>query len=324
MAYPAAMSSVAFGVPARIASSQAQRGDLRIRVQHREYVQDVAGASSGAYGVTQLNINPGLPTLFPWLSQLAGLFESYQFRSLKFQYKTQTNLTNGQGKALLSADWDVLDPAPTSKQAQLQERSMAEGAVWENFELNCDRQDLDKFGVQRFVRQGSVTNSDLKTYDVGMLNLGTSGLSTSSAVGELYVEYDVELMTPNTAPSPLSAHIAGGGSISNAAVLGTAPVITGSLPVTVDSTGEIITFHSPGQYLLELIVLGSLSAISVTAAVGAVGGGALASRDDGTGFVGSTIISVPVAGGTATFGSPTGTITASTLKIAQYQYSLGP
>jgi hypothetical protein len=97
-----------------ISSSLSGRGgDLRIRVKYREYVQDILGTA--AFTLAQLNINPGLAQLFPWLSGIAALFESYKFNNLKFCYESQTNATVS-GKAYFSADWDVTDVAPANKQ----------------------------------------------------------------------------------------------------------------------------------------------------------------------------------------------------------------
>jgi len=297
-------------------SSVNRRGDLRIRVRHREYVQDITGAGATTYGVQQLAINPGLTTLFPWLSQLANLFESYLFNKLSFQYRTET-ATSSTGKVILTADWDAADPAPGSKQAQLQERSKADGAVWQSFDLICDKQDLEKFGIQRYVRQGTLAaNLDVKTYDVGILNVGTYGASSSAASGELYVEYDVELITPQTSPAPLSAKVQAGGTISNAALNGTTPVVTGSLPLTIGA--DSITFNSSGQYLLEVNPTGTLSAITLTGSAGATATSLGTYISTGSFFLGSWIVNVPVAGGIVTWSAPTGTVTANATRIAQY------
>jgi hypothetical protein len=316
-----------------ITSSLSGRGgDLRIRVKHREYVQDILGTA--AFTLVQLNINPGLAQLFPWLSGIAALFESYKFNNLKFCYESQTNATVS-GKAYFSADWDVTDVAPANKQQQMQERSKASDMIFEDFCLNCDKNDLEKFGIQRYVRVGNApVGTDLKTYDVGVFNQSTQNCAVTTAVGELWVEYDLELITPNPSPNAgaLSAHLQGGGAISSAAVLGTAPLFLGSLPVSVDPTGEIITINAAGQYLMDLQVTGTLSALTLTAG-GAANTNNVATESmpvaspgvvtNGTAGCISWRLEVNVPGATFTFSAPTGTVTASTVRIAPYTYLNG-
>jgi len=307
-----------------IQSSSGRGGDLRIRVKHREYVQDILGTA--AYALVQLNINPGLAQLFPWLSGIAALFESYKFNRLKFCYESQTNATVS-GKAYFSADWDVTDVAPVNKQQQMQERSKASDMIFEDFCLMCDKNDLEKFGIQRYVRVGNApAGTDLKTYDVGVFNQATQNCAVTTAVGELWVEYDLELITPNPSQNggALSAKITAGGTVSNAAVLGTAPVIVGSLPVTVDPTGEIITINAVGQYLFELYVTGTLSALTITAGGAANTGNVYTALNsfvsNGSFAVISARLEVMVPGATFTFSAPTGTVTAAVVRLAPYTY----
>jgi hypothetical protein len=317
IAAPSAIGSVQGGSRPNISSLQ-RNGDLRIRVRHREYVQDIVG--SVVFANQQVNINPGLNTLFPWLSALAGLFESYQMNALKFQYRTESPSTQA-GKALLTVDWDVLDPSPTSKTQMLQERTKADGPAWENFDLICDLSDLLKFGVQRFVRSGlNPAGSDLKTYDIGMLNIASQGCTGAPTIGELWVEYDVELMTPNTTPLPVSSHIASGSAVSNAAIFGTAPVVLGNLNVT--ATGSTLVFNTVGQYLVEIFATGTLTALTSNTGTATV---VFANPVVGNGtnaFV-VHIISVTVPGQTMIYSGPTGTVTATATRVASYNTLLG-
>lgn len=244
---PAAFGSVRGASRPQISTGPRRDADLRIRVRHREYVQDITG--SVAFALQQLNINPGLASLFPWLSNLAALFESYQFNSLTFQFRTEGG-TAQAGKILLAVDWDVLDNPPATKQAMMQERTKADAQTWVNFDLVCDLRDLLKFGVQRYIRNGAAPSvSDLKTYDVGMFNLATQGVTGAPVVGELWVEYDVELITPNTAPLLLTTERFSGATPTSASIVGAAPVITGGALVTV--SGNVVTFLAAGKYFVH-------------------------------------------------------------------------
>jgi len=303
-------------------------GDLRIRVRHREYIQDVAG--SVAYAVSQLSINPGLFTTFPWLSGLAPLFESYKFNSLSFQFKTEKG-TSTTGKVFLSVDWDAADAAPTSKSQQLQERTAIDCAAWAMAQLNCDQADLLKFGVQRYIRTSAVAGTDIKTYDVGNLQVGTQGMADTSAVGELYVTYDVELITPQPnlgLVSPLSqAKIVGGGTVSKTAPYGTAPLQTGQLSVSVSNTGNgTLTFNQVGTYIVNQTVVGTgigsspnISGTAASTGLPSTALGALSSTQGGIAFY----VNVTAVGQTLVIDwSPETTITASTTYVASWVLGL--
>jgi len=213
-------------------------------------------------------------------------------------------------------DWDAADAAPTSKIQQLQDRTKADDAVWQNFNMPCDIQDLRKL-PQRYVRTGTLAaNLDIKTYDVGNMTFGTQG--STGTIGELWVEYDVELITPQPSPLPLSAKIVSTTSISNAAIFGSAAVITGSLPVT--ASASTLTFNSPGQYLVEFFLTGTLSAYTLTTGTAATT--ALVGVSSGAAIAISQAVNVTAAGQTLILSSPTGTVTAGVTRVAQYQYSL--
>lgn len=313
---PAAMGSMQTTSRPLIASSTSS-GDLRVRVRHREYVADITG--SVLFAVQQYSINPGLALLFPWLSQLANLFESYLVNGLKFQFRTES-ASSQPGKAMLAVDWDAADAVPDNKTGMMQERTKADSAVWADFNLICDLADLRKFGQQRFIRQGTApANTDIKTYDVGTLNVATQGVTSAPVIGELWVEYDIELITPNTAPTPSSAKIVAGGTISNAAVFGTAAVITG--PLSVTASASTLTFNTTGQFLVEIFPTGTLSAITSTTGT-ATEVVVINPVTNGASAVFSLAVTIKNPGETVILSSPTGTVTASTTRIAPYLASL--
>jgi hypothetical protein len=246
-----------------VVTSEMSSGDLRIRVRHREYVADVLG--SVAYAVTQYAINPGLASTFPWLSQLAACFESYKFRDLCFQYRTQA-ATASTGKALLSVDWDAADPAPSSKLLQLQERTKADDASWQNFDLPCDRADLAKFGVQRYIRPAALAaNLDIKTYDVGNLWVGVQGEANANAIGELWICYDVDLITPNQiTPAVPVPGVNNGQKIVSQLDPGPGTPFAGAISTGqsyVSVAPSTLTFLVAGQYLLEMNGTGTVMTI---------------------------------------------------------------
>lgn len=176
-----------------IRSGLENRGARSRRESNTEYIGEIAG--SIAFVVNSYPINPGQAATFPWLSQQATRFEKYRFHRLRFLYRTQKS-TATNGTVMFAADYDAADPLPSSKAQLLQNEDKERKAPWQEFELSCGPRNLaDTDGL--FVRPGAKPGgTDIKTYDLGKLLVATQGMADTSAVGELWVDYDVELMTP--------------------------------------------------------------------------------------------------------------------------------
>jgi hypothetical protein len=181
-----------------------RNGDCHI--VHREYVAEVLAQASSpsTYQVSQFPINPGQSQLFQWLSNIAQNFESYRFRKLRFCYETEAPSSLG-GSLILAIDYDASDAAPLSKQQMLAYRGSVRSAPWTECEHSSIGEDLNK-QKSYYVRPGvQPAGTDIKMYDVGNLWVATQGVTTGGATcGELYVEYDVLLMTPVYEQDPSS------------------------------------------------------------------------------------------------------------------------
>ncbi len=300
-------------------------GDGRMRIRHREYLADVSG--SVAFGATQYALNPGLVLSFPWLSTIAFQFESYLFRSLRFEFETQKS-TSTSGTVILAVDYDASDPAPSNKTQVMSYNGAVRSAVWAECEFVASVKDLHKFGQQRYLRYGNLSaNQDIKTYDVGNLWVCTQGCADTTAIGELYVSYEVELMTPQingqALLNSLSAVVTGV-SPTNSSFMGTTPTVLGGLPMTF--SGNTFTALTPCQLLICSFIVGT--GINVGPALG---GTALSSND------GSLVNSTNTQGFyqiianfrnpgdtlTITFTAIATTITASSTRVASYDYADG-
>jgi hypothetical protein len=215
-----------------------RNGDCRIR--HREYIQDItAGTGSpSVFSVQTLPVNPGQQSTFPWLSQLAQRFESYRFDSLKFCFETESPSTT-PGSLILGVDYDASDPAPVSKQQLMAYRSSVRSAPWEYCCHTSLSEDLHK-QKSYFVRPAGVpVSADVKLYDVGNLQVASQGATSAATLGELYVEYDVLLMTPS-----FDALSDNSGSMTSAATTVAAPFLNAVAlgPITLAAQALFPTF----------------------------------------------------------------------------------
>jgi len=167
-------------------------------IVNREYVGIVI---SGADTATQLYtcqtypIQPGMPTMFPWLSQVASTHQKYRFTKLVFTYVPVAS-TATVGRITMVYAVDPLDEMPTSKSELFQYPTSTEGSVWSPMTMNVDCSKAPLL----FTRIGLIVDSDVKTYDFGQLFIASSNTGVSSTVmGEIFVEYELELITPKPA-----------------------------------------------------------------------------------------------------------------------------
>jgi hypothetical protein len=255
MAAPLSLTQLYVNAPPR--SLPGKEGGVRFA--HREFVGDFDGGA--AFSVTGAPVNPGIPEMFPWLSYIALVYESYRFHRCKFilvplQPATQT------GQMFAVVDYDAADVAPGSKYEMLNKKGATACAVWMSLELALHAVDERALGRQRYVRHGSLAdNLDIKTYDVGNLFVGSQGLASTVSTFSLFVEYDVELFVPDfsvsTIAGAMSVKLYALSGISKTAIFGTAGTqqIAGGLDVEAD--GNTLTFNRPGQYLVSTQISGT-------------------------------------------------------------------
>ncbi len=256
-------------------------GDCRII--HREYVGEiVAGTGTPTpFTVASYPLNPGQVATFQWLSRVAVNYESYAFSALCFEYGTEAPSSLG-GTLVLSVDYDASDPAPVSKQQAMAYRSSVRSAPWKECEHSSLPEDLKK-SKTNFVRPGAQPpNTDIKTYDIGNLFVATQNATTSAATcGELWVSYDVTLMTPvyenGGGLVPVGGFIGsvGGAGCTPANPFGTNAAVDPTAYGLAVSLASRITFQWPGTYLAVF----SVSGTTVTDIPIAGGPGVVASPD---------------------------------------------
>lgn len=301
--------------------------DGRVKICHKEYVAEINGSvlfTSQEYG-----INPGLPLSFPWLNTMTSGYEAYRFTKLKYVYES-TSPTTIAGAVIIAVDFDPTDAAPTTKTQIMAYHNAVRGPAWESFAYTCDKADLAKFN-QKFIRSGRLkTSLDVLLYDVGNVFVATTGQASTAAVGELHVEYEVELITPQFDLSAYalatSAIVHSVGTVTATNWLGTSITEKGGVPVTLNTSPYGLNILVPGQYQFSLSLVGT-SLPASTPTITSVGNTvSLASSTTSAGsatFIFLVQIDVPSVPITISSLPSTGTITSSTVRIAHYAVSLG-
>jgi hypothetical protein len=217
-----------------------------ITIKHREYIGELNGSTT--FTAQSYQLQPGLSQSFPWLSGIANNFEKYKMHSIKLCY-VNVSATSERGRVTMAFDRDPLDSDPTSKIDLFSYNGAVEGAVWSPLELTVP---VDKDAL--FTRRGLISGTDLKTYDMGKLVVASSNNADTSIVGELFLEYNIELMIPQPASCPSAAYHATSG-VSKTAIFGTTLTQAGTFPATVTSSS--ITFHSTGYYAMSIQATGT-------------------------------------------------------------------
>lgn len=162
---------------------------------------------SVAFTETQFPVNPGQAGTFPWLSKEAILWEKYEFDKLEFEFRTTINefSANALGRVILGFDFDASDPPPASRSQAEISRPVTAQAPYFNQRLQIRKQDMSDVCKKHYVRAGNLPgSSDIKMYDVGVLNFGTDGNVNANEVGELWVHYSgtfhVQILDSVTTP----------------------------------------------------------------------------------------------------------------------------
>lgn len=296
-----------------------------IVVRHREYITDVT-TSTEHFAVDSWNLNPGLKGTFPWLSAMANQYESYRVLSFKAVYEPSC-ASNALGAIYLAIDYDAADNPPTNKQVMTSYSNCSKGPVWQRVECVAPRRDLEKMCTERYTRFSDLENVDIKTYDFGKLLVAT-GNGTGFMTGEVWLEYEIQLTTPQIPSEPeygASAKIITGVGVSAAAPFA-GSTISGGLPVEVVNSSTL-KFKTAGEYLIELFLNGTVMGYTP----------ADITRDDADVKLNSTIVSadqthttssysvkVKEAGGNLTFNfiPAVTTLVSAWANISPYAFSL--
>lgn len=241
-------------------------------ITNREFITNVTiGAIDN---IVSWNLNPGLPGVFRWLSPIAMRFEYYVFKRLGFSF-IPSCATATAGSVTIAMDPDPADITPTTMGDLMTYGGATTSAVWCPSYFDVPTRDLIKFGREKYTRgTGTIIGADLQTHDVGKLVLGTTGGSASAPIGNLFVEYEVELIRPQIDSAGelnnVSTLIGSGGAVTATRILGSTPLHKGSTNVGYDYDPTAGTsgfrFLDAGEYLLELTVIGTTIAGLGTAA----------------------------------------------------------
>jgi hypothetical protein len=235
--------------------------DNGVRVKHTEYIMDIS--STTALTNMVLNINPGMQTTFPWLSNLARSFQKWDAMAMIFTFKSTSATALGStstalGTIIGAVIYDVNAEVPQSKAGILGLSGSRAGVPSKDNLYPVECAPSSRLMRNLLVRSAGVSD-DLQKYDLGKLLIATVGSQTDSIAGELHVSYDIVLKSPTLGGaigSDLAQshfHMAG---VTTADELGTMTTYDNSLALTITapSSGVLkleFPVGSAGRYVIR-------------------------------------------------------------------------
>lgn len=233
-------------------------GGKPICVRHREYLQPIIEVTAFT-GTGRYIVQPGLADNFPWLAQIAGSFEQYKIKNLRYVYRNRIS-TAGNAAVYIAMQYDTADPEFKSIDEIMTYGGARSEVVWKDFSYNADLKRSEAY-KKYFVRTDVLSSGqDSQLYDMAYMTICAVGGSAGAYCGDLLVEYDIEFYNPKMNPALLGAYgVYGNLSAANLATFVAGPwagynaVKASYFPSAVqepnvnESTRKI-TFPLPGTY----------------------------------------------------------------------------
>lgn len=214
-------------------------------IYHRELVNTVIGSSSfalnGGFGGGLLSLNPMNANLFPWLLAISTSFEKYRFRRLRLTYVPVCG-TNFVGRVGLFYDKDSQDNGPFTRQDFSSFATSVDTPVWDGVSLDAP---ID--GQFRFLNDTS--GVDRKLFDNGRFGWVTYACGNGDADGDLYLEYEIELSTPQPSLGTVSTTVNPNGNALVLNSVGDGPTYVNSYTFSGATLASTFTYQlAPGTY----------------------------------------------------------------------------
>jgi len=245
---------------ARSYSAVSGNKNTRRVIKNRELIREIN--SSINFTSVIYRENPGF-SHWIWASQQAKGYERYRVRKLSYEIVPLYGNTDAKGKFFLAFDLDANDGKPPDGETGMRDLVASEYVVdtpsWKSARLSIPANKLMS-GIQtKTVRHGPVIGS-LREYDMGSVIVGTVGFDADgSKAGQLYVDYEIELISPQVAtkvPSPRNVTTYEQGDALDLddntftpIPWQPNPIIAGHLSITLDASNTVFTLH-PGTYFI--------------------------------------------------------------------------
>lgn len=168
--------------------------------EHCEYIGDINGSET--FSSRSFNINPLDSTTFPWLSAVAGQFETYQIEGMLVRFESTSGDATGSNTALGSVmayiAYDVADESPTSKSTLLQYEGVVDAKPSENFLVGVECEP-SRLVMKRLYVGYPPAGTDQRFYNFAKIVVANQGQQGENAIGELWLHYRIRFFVAKDA-----------------------------------------------------------------------------------------------------------------------------
>lgn len=250
-----------------------------VTITHREFLGDITGSTG--FVSRNYSINPGSQNTFPWLSQIAAMFQTYRIKGMIFEFNSMSadalnSVNTALGSVIMSTQYNVSLPLFTNKAEMEQYDYTVSGRPSRNL-THCVECDPNlQVMPHLFTRTGALAAGlDYQFYDWGNFQLATVGMQAAANIGELWVSYEIEFLKPRIAsggawPGDFT-RINNGPYVQNSDVLGsiqTTPKGNLGCTITAGAGGWQRIFFpnsiSAGRFLINVRWRGTVAAALTT------------------------------------------------------------
>jgi len=178
-------------------------------ITHRAMILNPAPTSAG-FTSWKMPLNPGLAAFAPWLSRMADQYTRYRFLKLEYTFVPRVAATTA-GTVAFSSTTNPSTPAPGNLSDAMQYDFASDGSVreklgWPSLRAKTGRAFRNAIGGTRLIRTKFYGNDILPLYDPGFVLFITEGVPTGQVLGDVWVDYSVELIEPRIQPLLPYAH----------------------------------------------------------------------------------------------------------------------
>jgi len=293
-------------------------------IHKREFVTFVNGSTGVTINSQPVSMQNAF--MFPWGSSVLPQYELYQLKNLHFHFEsTYPNITTGGslGVIVMGIVYDPDDPTLADLSTMLNYQGFQNRRIDKSYTIHWDPRH-NPLPV-RYISHNPNANP---FNDAAVFYWATNGNPNTNQIGELWVEYDIELFIPRPSVAPtfqefaLVSGIAAAGTYWFAdSALGSGQVYGQNYATITQRTGANpkLSFNVPGFYL----VIFQMNFNNTGASVFAADVGALTNCVLVNGAIPDAFNSVTMSTTSGSVGDETGTATSTIFIDASSNYVQG-
>lgn len=170
----------------------------------REYTDGASSNQTQMAAGLRLPLNAADGITFPWLTGVASRYEKYRFTDIEIIYCPSVSKMYGGALAMCPV-YDPADDAPLTRRELYNTEGAVHAPIHEGCRLKLPKSRINKVMFNRPRHFALVDPNELRMSDLGYVTvtlfdideaLATSSGSRTSAFGDVFISYKVELISP--------------------------------------------------------------------------------------------------------------------------------